>query len=92
MLFQETLEDVLLNLSEKVRSNILGAVVIVWIIMNWELVYAFFYFDKELEMTGRINWIKDYYSEKNFVLNLISTVGLAFAVLIITYALKAAGT
>jgi hypothetical protein len=88
---KEWFEDLALNLSQKVRSNILGAIIIVWAFRNWELIYALFYFTEDWSLLERIEWIKDYFPGYTFYVDLLWTVLKAFALIIVTYFLKAGG-
>ncbi len=75
------------NFKEKTRNPFLGTYLIVWVIRNWLLIYALFNFDKEHNLDFKVNFIKTYYSENNFILNLLTNILWSFAVLILTYIL-----
>lgn len=75
------------NLKEKTTNPFLGTYVIVWLIRNWRLVYTLFNFDKEDKLKDKIEFVKNYYTEINFIQNILINILWAFAVLIITYLL-----
>lgn len=75
------------NLKDKTSNPFLGAYIIVWLIRNWRLVYTLFNFDKEDKLKDKIDFVKTYYTEVNFIHNILLNILWAFAVLIITYLL-----
>ncbi len=75
------------NFKQKTRNPFFGTLILIWIVKNWELVYALFYFDNSLDLDGRINYIKNYYSGVNFYWNLLACIGFAFISLIVSYLL-----
>jgi hypothetical protein len=77
------------NFKEKTRNPFLGTYLIVWIILNWELIYTLFNFDDNYKLENKIAFIKTYYTEQSFVGNLFKTVLWAFGLLILTYLLLA---
>jgi hypothetical protein len=75
------------NFKEKTRNPFLGTYLIVWIIRNWLLVYTLFNFDKKHDLDFKINFIKTYYYENDFITNLLTNILWSFALLILTYVL-----
>lgn len=75
------------NFKEKTRNPFLGTYLIVWIIRNWLLVYTLFNFDKKHNLDFKINFIKTYYSENDFITNLLMNILWSFGLLILTYVL-----
>jgi hypothetical protein len=77
------------NFKEKTRNPFLGTYLIVWIILNWELIYTLLNFDDKYKLENKIAFIKTYYAEQSFIENLFKTVLWAFGLLILTYLLLA---
>ena len=75
------------NLREKNRNPFLGTYLLVWLFRNWELLFTLFNFDKEKKLQDKIDFIKNYYSKHDFLLNLWTNVYWAFGILVITYLL-----
>ncbi|WP_377717329.1 hypothetical protein [Pseudofulvibacter geojedonensis] len=51
------------NFKEKTRNPFLGTYVIVWIVLNWELIYTLFNFDDNYKLENKVAFIKAYYKE-----------------------------
>lgn len=75
------------NFKEKVRNPFLGTYIIVWGVRNWELVYTLFNFDNEYKLKNKIDFIKNYYVQHDFLFNLLTNIFWAFGLLILTYIL-----
>lgn len=75
------------NLKEKTKNPFLGTYLVVWLIRNWRLVFTVFNFDENFSLDEKIKWIEIYYSEKDFIWNLVNNIGWAFLVLVLTYIL-----
>lgn len=75
------------NFKEKTRNPFLGTYLIVWLIRNWELVYTLFNFDQKQNLANKIDFIKTYYSNNNFLQNLWTNVYWSFGLLVLTYLL-----
>ena len=73
------------NVKARITNPFLGTFVLVWIAHNWKVVYAFFYFDSNLNLQSRIEYFKNYWSNKNFVGNLFWVAIITICILIITY-------
>lgn len=58
---------------------------IVWIIHNWKIVYAFFYFDKDLKLKDRIIFFDNYWHNNHFWCNLLVVAGYSVLTLILSY-------
>lgn len=46
------------NIKERVTNPFLGTFVLVWIVHNWKVVYAFFFFDKEYNLEKKFSSLK----------------------------------
>ncbi len=75
------------NFKEKTHNPFLGTYLIVWFIRNWDLIYTLFNFDKEHDLEYRINFIRSYYSNNDFIGNLLINILWALGVLILSYLL-----
>jgi len=73
------------NIKERVSNPFLGTFVLVWLIHNWKVVYAFFFFDQELKMQTKIDYFNKYWRENDFFWNLICVALITIGILIITY-------
>lgn len=73
------------NIKERITNPFLGTFVLVWIVHNWKVVYAFFFFDKEYNLEKKIKFFKDYWADKSFIWNLVVVAIIAIAILILTY-------
>ena len=62
------------NFKEKTRNPFLGTYVIVWIVLNWELIYTLFNFDDNYKLENKVAFIKAYYKEQSFIGNLFKKV------------------
>lgn len=74
------------NINQKLKNPFLGTFIIVWVIRNWEFIYSLFYFDSKLSLDGRVTKIKAFFTEYG-ILEVLTTIGLTFLILIITYIL-----
>lgn len=75
------------NFKEKTKNPFLGTYLLVWLIRNWDLIYSLFNFDPKSNRGERIRFVKAYYSETNFVENLLINIFWSFGLLILTYLL-----
>ncbi len=75
------------NFKEKVKNPFLGTYLLVWLIRNWDLVYTIFNFDDGTKLNEKVNFITNYYSKNEFIVNLFSNAGWSLLLLIITYIL-----
>jgi hypothetical protein len=75
------------NFKEKTRNPFLGTYLVVWSIRNWKLVYTLFNFDKEHDLEYKTDFITSYYTQNDFLSNLLTNILWAFGVLILTYLL-----
>lgn len=75
------------NFKEKTKNPFLGTYLLVWLIRNWDLIYSLFNFDPKSNRGERIKFVKAYYSETNFVENLLINILWSFGLLILTYVL-----
>ena len=75
------------NFSEKIKNPFLGSYALVWIIRNWVLIYSLFNFENDLTLAKRIEYIKTYFSNNEFLPNLFSNILWTFGLLLITYLL-----
>ena len=75
------------NFRQKSRNPFFGTLIIVWIVKNWKLVYALFYFDDTYTLTKRIEYIELYYKNINFFWNLMYCLWLTVLSLIGSYLL-----
>lgn len=73
------------NIKERVTNPFLGTFVLVWIVKNWKIVYAFFFFDKEWKLQSKIDYFNAYWKEHNFFWNLVFVAFVTIALLILTY-------
>lgn len=73
------------NIKQKIANPFLGTFLLVWIVKNWKVVYAFFFFDKEHKLKNRIDYFNAYWREHNFIGNLIGVVMLTILILVFTY-------
>jgi hypothetical protein len=85
----EIVSSFLNNYKSKIRNPLMGTICSVWIIHNWRIVYALFNFDKDCTMQERINFIQDYFSNKEFSSEFLTIVTTSFAVIFITFILLA---
>ncbi|MDQ8012969.1 MAG: hypothetical protein REI96_11005 [Flavobacterium nitrogenifigens] len=73
------------NFQEKTKNPFLGTYLLVWLIRNWDLVYSLFNFDEKATRWAKIQFVKNYYSENNFIENLFINILWSFGLLILTY-------
>lgn len=73
------------NIKKRISNPFLGTFMIVWIVHNWQVVYAFFNFDNEWKLEGKLKYFNDYWEKNNFFWNLIGVAFISIGVLIITY-------
>jgi hypothetical protein len=81
----DAIDSVKENIKQKIGNPFLGTFVLVWVVKNWQVVYAFFFFDSDFKLADRIKYFKDYWKDKNFIGNLIWIVIITIGVLLITY-------
>jgi hypothetical protein len=85
----EIFNSLLSNYKSKIRNPFFGTLASVWLIRNWYIVYAIFNFDKDCSMQDKINYIQDYFSHKDFGLELFHNLWVSFVVMGFTYILLA---
>lgn len=73
------------NIKERVSNPFLGTFTLVWIVHNWKVVYAFFYFDKDWRLQQKIDFFKNYWVEHSFIWNLIAVALITLGILVVTY-------
>jgi len=73
------------SISQKATNPFLGTYLGVWLLRNWDLVYAVFNFDKGDNLQTRLAYIDHYYSHYPFLKNLVCNIAIAFGVLLATY-------
>jgi hypothetical protein len=73
------------NIKERATNPFLGTFAIVWIIHNWQVVYSFFYFDKDWKLQQKINYFNNYWFHKSFFWSLVLVALITVGILIITY-------
>lgn len=74
------------NIKQKTTNPFLGTLLIVWIFRNWDLVYGLFYFDGDMKLQDRLDWILAYYPHwYTFYLDLLWAVVESFLILVLTY-------
>ncbi len=84
-MLKEAWDSVKDNIKERISNPFLGTFTLVWIVHNWKIVYAFFYFDKEWKLQTKIDYFNKYWTDNNFFWNLICVALVAVGILIITY-------
>ena len=75
------------NLATKTRNPFLGTFVFVWLLRNWELVFALFNFDETYTLTDKITWLSEKVAYSNFWKELGWNIVWTFGALIGTYTL-----
>ncbi|MFC0777065.1 hypothetical protein [Flavobacterium sp. HJSW_4] len=75
------------NFKEKTNNPFLGTYLLVWLIRNWDLIYSLFNFDKKVTRWAKIQFVKNYYHQTNFIENLLVNILWSFGLLILTYIL-----
>lgn len=73
------------NIKERVTNPFLGTYLLVWIVHNWRVVYAFLNFDKDYKLQNKIDYFNKYWTEHSFIWNLLGVALITVGVLIITY-------
>jgi hypothetical protein len=73
------------NIKERVTNPFLGTFLLVWIVHNWRVVYAFLNFDKDYKLQNKIDYFNKYWTEHSFFWNLLGVALITVGVLIITY-------
>ncbi|WP_289058586.1 hypothetical protein [uncultured Flavobacterium sp.] len=77
------------NYRSKVRNPFIGTMIGVWMIRNWKVIYAFFTFDEDYTMQGKINYFESYFEKISFWRELLSVIGITFLSLLLTFILLA---
>ena len=70
---------------EKIKNPFFGTYLLVWIFRNWVLIYSLIYFDVNLNLKGRIDYIEDYFSKNDFASGLFYNLIITTCVLIFSY-------
>lgn len=83
------INDILISLKDNIykrsKNPILGTFTLVYIIHNWELFYSIFYFDSNLKLEQRLQYIRDYFQYHNFWENFFICISLTFGLVLLTY-------
>jgi len=75
------------NVKRRATNPFLGTFTIVYILKNWELFYSLLNFDSNLNLEGRLAYVRPYFEFHSFVENILITVLITFVTLIVTYLL-----
>lgn len=59
--------DFFSNIKDKLTNPFFGTLIIVWITRNWILVYTLFNFDEKHNLKTKVEFIKNYWSTKDFL-------------------------
>lgn len=86
-MINKTIVSLASNLKEKSTNPFLGTYAVVWFIRNWELVYSLFNFDKAADLNFKVEFIRSYYADHNFIEGLLQNIVWSFGILIVTYSL-----
>jgi hypothetical protein len=73
------------TIKEKTQNPFLGTYFVVWLLRNWDLVFALFNFDQNYNLESKIAFVNGYYKVNSFTENILTNIGWTFLVLIITY-------
>lgn len=84
-MLSEAIDSFKENIKQKIANPFLGTLLLVWIVKNWKVVYAFFFFDKEHKLQNRIDYFNSYWKEHNFIWNFVGVVLLTILILVVTY-------
>lgn len=77
------------NIKRRATNPFLGTFSIVYIFKNWELFYSLINFDPNLNLEGKLKYIRKYFEYHNFFENILVCVFITFGTLIATYLLLA---
>ena len=69
----------------RITNPLLGTFIVVFIIRNFEFLYALFNIDRRVTLTQRINFIEKYSKVYLTFWNTVSNIGIAFGILSITF-------
>lgn len=75
------------NMAKKSKNPFLGIYLLVWLVRSWELVYTLLNFEKKHDLNFKINFIKTYYKENDFLISLALNILWAIALLLVTFIL-----
>lgn len=87
-MIQKTIVSFFDNLYEKARNPFLGTLAIVWIIRNYEGLYILLFSGRSTRYIDKIDTLKGLFVHEKLFGFILSTIGIAFIVLISTYLLK----
>lgn len=73
------------NFKEKTRNPFLGTYALVWVIRNWELVFAVFNFDTNHNLDYKLNFIKIYYKTHSFIEGILMNIAYTLLIMVVTY-------
>ncbi|MBO9699243.1 MAG: hypothetical protein J7604_03485 [Sporocytophaga sp.] len=86
-MLQEILVQFKENFNQKVKTPFFGALIIVWSVWHWELLYSLFNFDEDCTRVDKIVIIKELLGNYSFCYELGTCLWVTFASLICTYIL-----
>jgi hypothetical protein len=81
----EAISSIIDNFKQRVKNPFFGTFIFVWVYRNWEAVYCFFNFDKEVKLYSRIDILKYYFKDKHWFCELPINVFLALCLLILWF-------
>jgi cell division septum initiation protein DivIVA len=79
-------ESIKVDVRDKSRNPFIGAFILVWTIKNWEAIYTFFTFDKDVTREDKIETLKGYFKDYS-IWDFFTTVLVALLVIILSYIL-----
>ncbi|HAX50273.1 MAG TPA: hypothetical protein PK605_12150 [Ignavibacteria bacterium] len=83
------INDILISLKDNIQKRsknpILGTFTVVYIIKNWELFYSVLFFDSNLNLEQRLQYIRNYFQYHNFWSNFFECALISVLVVFLTY-------
>jgi hypothetical protein len=85
------IKDLLISFKDNIKSKsvnpLFGAIIIVWLVKNWNLFFSLYYFDPKASLVEKRAFVIEHFTNRPFLGTLLWCIGEAFIVLALSYLL-----
>lgn len=86
-MFTDFFKGVYDNAHTRIKNPLLGTLIAVWIVRNFNFLYALFNFHEEVTLTQRIDYFRRYFNEYGTIWHVLLNIVIAFGIMILTFSL-----
>jgi hypothetical protein len=85
------IKDLLISFKDNIKSKsanpLFGAIIIVWLVKNWNLFFSLYYFEPKASLVEKRAFVIEHFTARPFLGTLLWCIGEAFIVLALSYLL-----